>query len=92
MPRRIIIDGIRIEGAEAKRIVNEVLLDADETGTPRHRLPVGLLLSVPGVIGVFIESVIGILGDVGRRRALVIYEDLPELDTYLWKLDNETSS
>jgi FSR family fosmidomycin resistance protein-like MFS transporter len=33
---------------------------------------VGLLLSVPGVVGAFVEPFIGILGDTGRRRALVL--------------------
>jgi FSR family fosmidomycin resistance protein-like MFS transporter len=33
---------------------------------------VGLLLSLPGVVGSFIEPVLGILGDVGRRRVLVL--------------------
>jgi FSR family fosmidomycin resistance protein-like MFS transporter len=33
---------------------------------------VGLLLSLPGLIGGLIEPIIGILGDVGRRRALIL--------------------
>ena len=33
---------------------------------------IGLLLSLPGVIAAFIEPFIGILGDVWRRRALII--------------------
>lgn len=33
---------------------------------------IGLLLSVPGIFSTFIEPVIGILGDVGYRRLLVV--------------------
>jgi FSR family fosmidomycin resistance protein-like MFS transporter len=33
---------------------------------------IGLLLSVPGIIAAFIEPFIGILGDVWRRRVLII--------------------
>jgi len=33
---------------------------------------IGLLLSVPGIIAAFIEPFIGILGDVWKRRALII--------------------
>lgn len=33
---------------------------------------IGLLLSLPGIIGAFIEPFIGILGDVWRRRVLII--------------------
>ena len=33
---------------------------------------IGLLLSVPGILGSFVEPVIGILGDVGYRRLLVL--------------------
>jgi FSR family fosmidomycin resistance protein-like MFS transporter len=35
-------------------------------------LQIGLLLSIPGVLASVIEPVFGILGDTGRRRALVI--------------------
>jgi hypothetical protein len=44
--RRIIIDGIKIEGLEAKRIVHEVLYDLDEGGRARRRLPLGMILGV----------------------------------------------
>ena len=33
---------------------------------------IGLLLSVPGIVSSFVEPVIGILGDVGYRRLLVL--------------------
>ncbi|MCC6500115.1 MAG: MFS transporter [Anaerolineales bacterium] len=33
---------------------------------------IGLLLSVPGIVAAFIEPFIGILGDVWRRRALIL--------------------
>lgn len=33
---------------------------------------IGLLLSVPGILAAFIEPFIGILGDVWRRRALIL--------------------
>jgi FSR family fosmidomycin resistance protein-like MFS transporter len=33
---------------------------------------IGLLLSLPGIIAAFIEPFIGILGDVWRRRALIV--------------------
>jgi len=33
---------------------------------------IGLLLSLPGIIGAFIEPFIGILGDVWKRRVLII--------------------
>jgi FSR family fosmidomycin resistance protein-like MFS transporter len=33
---------------------------------------IGLLLSLPGIIGAFIEPFIGILGDVWKRRALIL--------------------
>jgi MFS transporter, FSR family, fosmidomycin resistance protein len=33
---------------------------------------IGLLLSLPGIIGAFIEPFIGILGDVWRRRVLIV--------------------
>lgn len=33
---------------------------------------IGLLLSLPGLTGSFVEPVLGILGDVGKRRVLVL--------------------
>ncbi len=37
---------------------------------------IGLLLSLPGVIAAFIEPFIGVLGDVWRRRALILFGGL----------------
>ncbi|UCD75697.1 MAG: hypothetical protein JSV91_02045 [Phycisphaerales bacterium] len=53
MKRRIIIDGIKVEGLEAKRIIDEVLHDADETGQGRRGAPPGLILGTIIVAGVF---------------------------------------
>jgi FSR family fosmidomycin resistance protein-like MFS transporter len=33
---------------------------------------IGLLLSLPGILGAFIEPFIGILGDVWKRRVLIL--------------------
>src|SRR5207253_7370705 len=33
---------------------------------------IGLLLSIPGLASLALEPVIGVLGDLGRRRALVV--------------------
>ncbi len=33
---------------------------------------IGLLLSIPGYIAIFIEPILGILADAGRRRALIL--------------------
>ncbi len=52
MARRIIVDGIKVEGAEAQRIVEEALRDADETGAPRRLLPLSLLVVVAIATGV----------------------------------------
>ncbi len=52
MARRIIVDGIKVEGAEAQRIVDEVMRDADETGAPRRILPLSLLVVVAIAVGV----------------------------------------
>ena len=52
MSRRIIIDGIRVEGVEAKRIVNEVLRGVDESGAPRRRMPWGMLVGTAICAGV----------------------------------------
>src|SRR5690606_16905116 len=35
-------------------------------------LQIGALLSIPGVVASFIEPVIGILGDVWKRRVLIL--------------------
>ena len=52
MARRIIIDGIKVEGDEASRIVAEVLHDVDETGTSRRVAPLGLLAGTAVLVGV----------------------------------------
>jgi len=63
----------------AIEFLDELIFGAREAAWPliRNELglsyaQVGLLLSLPGVIGALVEPVIGILGDVGRRRALVL--------------------
>ena len=59
--------------------LDELVFGAREAAWPLMRdalelsyAQVGLLLSVPGVVGAFVEPFIGILGDTGRRRALVL--------------------
>lgn len=52
MPRRIIVDGIKVEGAEADRIVDEALRDVDDTGAPRRIVPLSLLVVVAIACGV----------------------------------------
>lgn len=63
----------------AIEFLDELIFGAREAAWPLMRnelglsyVQIGLLLSLPGVIGAFVEPVIGILGDVGRRRALVL--------------------
>jgi hypothetical protein len=51
--RRIIIDGIKVEGAEAKRIIDEVLYDTHETGQRQWGVPRGLIAGTIIVAGVF---------------------------------------
>ena len=63
MARRIIVDGIKVEGAEAQRIIEEALHDADETGAPRRILPLSLLVVVAIAVGV----VTGVTGYVLTR-------------------------
>ncbi len=59
--------------------VDELVFGVGEVATPFIRddlhltyTQIGLLLSLPGIIGAFIEPFIGILGDVWRRRFLII--------------------
>ena len=59
--------------------VDELVFGVGEVALPFIRddlhlsyTQIGLLLSLPGIIGAFIEPFIGILGDVWRRRALII--------------------
>src|ERR1044071_792794 len=59
--------------------VDELVFGVGETAWPLLRndlhltyTQIGLLLSLPGIIAAFIEPFIGILGDVWRRRLLII--------------------
>ena len=59
--------------------VDELVFGVGEVALPFIRddlhlsyTQIGLLLSLPGIIGAFIEPFIGVLGDVWRRRALII--------------------
>src|SRR5690349_11773231 len=59
--------------------VDELVFGVDEVALPFIRddlhltyTQIGLLLSLPGIVAALIEPVIGILGDVWRRRALII--------------------
>src|SRR5215217_1677284 len=59
--------------------VDELVFGVGETVWPLFRndlhltyTQIGLLLSLPGVIAAFIEPLIGILGDVWKRRALIL--------------------
>ena len=42
MKHQIIIDGIRVEGEDAKRILDEVLHDVDSKGVARRRFVIGV--------------------------------------------------
>ena len=59
--------------------LDELLFGVGETAWPLFRndlhltyTQIGLLLSLPGIIAAFIEPFIGILGDVWRRRLLIL--------------------
>jgi MFS transporter, FSR family, fosmidomycin resistance protein len=59
--------------------LDELVFGAGEVALPLMRndltltyTQIGLLLSLPGIIGAFIEPFIGILGDVWKRRVLII--------------------
>jgi len=59
--------------------LDELVFGVGETAWPFLRddlhlsyTQIGLLLSLPGIIAAFIEPFIGILGDVWKRRALII--------------------
>ncbi|MDP1545775.1 MAG: MFS transporter [Anaerolineales bacterium] len=59
--------------------LDELVFGAGETAWPLLRndlnltyTQIGLLLSVPGIIAAFIEPFIGVLGDVWRRRLLIL--------------------
>lgn len=59
--------------------IDELVFGVSETAWPLIRddlnltyTQIGLLLSLPGIIAAFIEPFIGILGDVWRRRLLIL--------------------
>ena len=59
--------------------LDELVFGVGETAWPLIRndlhltyTQIGLLLSLPGIIAAFIEPFIGILGDVWKRRALIL--------------------
>lgn len=59
--------------------IDELVFGVSETAWPLIRddlnltyTQIGLLLSIPGIIAAFIEPFIGILGDVWRRRLLIL--------------------
>jgi MFS transporter, FSR family, fosmidomycin resistance protein len=59
--------------------VDELIFGVGEVAIPLIRddlhlsyTQIGLLLSLPGILGAFIEPFIGILGDVWKRRLLII--------------------
>lgn len=59
--------------------LDELVFGVGETAWPLFRddlnlsyTQIGLLLSVPGIIAAFIEPFIGVLGDVWRRRLLIL--------------------
>jgi hypothetical protein len=53
MKRRIIIDGMKIEGAEAKRIIDEAVQEARIAGRARHALALLALLVVTVIVTIF---------------------------------------
>lgn len=59
--------------------IDELVFGVSETAWPLIRddlnltyTQIGLLLSIPGIVAAFIEPFIGILGDVWRRRLLIL--------------------
>jgi hypothetical protein len=88
LARRIIIDGIRIEGAEAKRIVNEVLRDADATGKPRRRMPLAMLggatLSAAVVSGITGAGLPRLAAGLSRFWITVICAVLAAIVSAIW--------
>ncbi len=60
-------------------LVDELVFGVGETAWPLIRrdlnltyTQIGILLSVPGILAAFIEPFLGILGDVWKRRVLII--------------------
>jgi uncharacterized paraquat-inducible protein A len=60
MARRIIIDGIKVEGPQAQQIIQEAMYDVDEAGKPRRALPLSQLVVVAIVVGI-VTGVVGYL-------------------------------
>ena len=59
--------------------VDELVFGVGETAWPLFRddlhltyTQIGLLLSLPGIIAAFIEPFIGVLGDIWRRRVIIM--------------------
>src|SRR6185369_6327689 len=59
--------------------IDELVFGVGETAWPLFRndlhltyTQIGLLLSLPGIIAAFIEPFIGVLGDVWKRRVLIV--------------------
>src|ERR1044072_9092295 len=59
--------------------IDELVFGVGETAWPFFRddlhltyTQIGLLLSLPGIIAAFIEPFIGVLGDVWKRRVLIL--------------------
>src|SRR5215216_4157506 len=59
--------------------IDELVFGVGETAWPLFRndlhlsyTQIGLLLSLPGIIAAFIEPFIGVLGDVWKRRVLIL--------------------
>ena len=59
--------------------VDELVFGVGETAWPLFRndlslsyAQIGLLLSLPGILAAFIEPFLGILGDVWKRRLLIL--------------------
>src|SRR5215208_7338589 len=52
--------------------VGEVALPLIRDGLHLSYTQIGLLLSLPGIIAAFIEPFIGVLGDVWKRRVLIL--------------------
>ena len=61
---RIIVDGITVEGPEAKRITDEVWRGVDDSGRPRRRFSWAMLIGfvvLPGVIVGVVNGVVGLI-------------------------------
>lgn len=76
MKRRIIVDGIKVEGREAKRILDEVLCNADATGRLRSRVPWAFLIWTVilccTICGLSILLIVQVVGPIRRWLNLSI--------------------